>query len=139
MTKEEYLSRAAVVGRQIKKLEENIGYYRELACSPTSSAPSGDRVQKSRNTAAPFEGMIMKILELEQKLETLKAKQGALQAEIMTAIESLDSEDYKSVLVLRYLQDLEWNMVAAKINASVAMVYRWHRAALKKLIVGDSQ
>ncbi len=139
MTKEEYLSRAAVVGRQIKKLEENIGYYRELACSPTSSAPSGDRVQKSRNTAAPFEGMIMKILELEQKLETLKAKQGALQAEIMTAIESLDSEDYKSVLVLRYLQDLEWNMVAAKINASVATVYRWHRAALKKLIVGDSQ
>lgn len=139
MTKEEYLSRAAVVGRQIAKLEMNIGYYRELACSPTSSAPSGDRVSKSRNTAAPFESMVLKIVELEAKVDALKQKRDKLCAEIMTAIETLENEDHKAVLVLRYLQDLEWGLVAAKVNASIATVYRWHRAALQKLIVADSR
>lgn len=139
MTKEEYLSQAAVVGRQIAKLETNIGYYRELACSPTSSAPSGDRVSKSRSTAAPFESMVLKIVELEQRLDALKEKRDKLCAEIMMTIESLENEDHKAVLVLRYLQDLEWGLVAAKVNASIATVYRWHRAALQKLIVPDSR
>ena len=137
MTKEEYLSQAVVLGRKIAKLEANIGYYKELAYSPTSSAPSGDRVTTSRNTAAPFEGMILKIVDLEAKLNALKEKRDKLCVEIMTAIESLDNEEYKAVLVLRYLQGLEWGLVAAKVNASIATVYRWHRAALQKLIVGE--
>ena len=133
------MSQAAVVGRQIAKLETNIGYYRELACSPTSSAPSGDRVSKSRSTAAPFESMVLKIVELEQRLDALKEKRDKLCAEIMMTIESLENEDHKAVLVLRYLQDLEWGLVAAKVNASIATVYRWHRAALQKLIVPETR
>lgn len=138
MTKEEYLSQVAIIGRQIAKLEANIGYYRELACSPTSSAPSGERVSKSRNTSAPFEGMILKTIELEKRVEQLNEKRSKLCAEIMTAIETLDNEDYKAVLVLRYLQCLEWGMVAAKLCITERTAYRWHREAIKKLSVDVS-
>lgn len=139
MTKVEYLSRAAVIGRKIKKLETNIGYYRALACAPTSSVSSGERVSHSRNTSAPFERMVIKIAELEEKLNELKAKQVEYHAEIMSAIETLDNEDYKSLLILRYLNDMEWEQVAANLHVSIATVYRWNRTALRKLIVNDSR
>lgn len=52
--------------------------------------------------------MVHKVLELEEKVEKLKEQRDNLQAEITSVIEELSNEDYKALLILRYLQDLEW-------------------------------
>ena len=136
MNKEEYLSRAAVVGRQIAKLETNIGFYRELACSPASSSNDEPRVSKSRSADAPFTKMVHKVIEMEEKVEQLKEVRDKLQAEITMVIEGcLDNEDYKALLILRYLQDLEWGMVCAKLCIAKTTAMRWHREALKRIQV----
>lgn len=137
MTKEEYLSRAAMLGRQIAKLETNIGFYRELSCSPSSSSQTEERVSKSRSTDAPFTKMVHKVIELEEKVEALKEKRDQLQSEIMAVIETLDDEDYKSLLILRYLQDLEWGMVCAKLSIAKTTAMRWHREAIRKIQVPE--
>lgn len=133
MTKEEYLSQAAVLGRQIAKLEMNIGFYREAACSTASSSNDEPRVSKSRSTDAPFTKMVHKVIELEERVEELKEKRDKLQAEIMGVIEALYNEDHKSLLILRYLQDLEWGMVCAKLSIAKTTAMRWHREAIKEI------
>lgn len=135
MTKEEYLSQAAVLGRQIAKLETNIGFYRELSCSPSSSSNDEPRVSRSRSTEAPFTKMVHKVLELEEKVEKLKEQRDKLQAEITGIIEELDNEDYKALLILRYLQDLDWSLVCAKLCIGRTTANRWHNSALKEIII----
>lgn len=138
MTKEEYLSQAAVLGRQIAKLEMNIGFYREAACSTASSSNDEPRVSKSRSTDAPFTKMVHKVLELEERVEKLKEKRDNLQAEITSVIEKLSNEDYKALLILRYLQDLEWGMVCAKLCIGRTTANRWHKSALDEVVVPNN-
>lgn len=135
MTKEEYLSQAAVLGRQIAKLEMNIGFYREAACSTASSSNDEPRVSRSRSTEAPFTKMVHKVIELEEKVDKLKEERDKLQAEITNVIEELTNEDYKALLILRYLQDLEWSMVCAKLSIARQTAVRWHKAALAKIVI----
>ena len=105
------MSQAAVLGRQIAKLEMNIGFYREAACSTASSSNDEPRVSRSRSTEAPFTKMVHKVLELEEKVEKL--------------------------LILRYLQDLEWGIVCAKLSIAKTTAMRWHRGALKDINIPE--
>ena len=77
------MSQAAVLGRQIAKLEMNIGFYREAACSTASSSNDELRVSRTRSTEAPFTKMVHKVLELEEKVDKLKEQCEKLQTEIM--------------------------------------------------------
>ena len=136
MNKEEYLSQAAVLGRKIAKIEMNIGFYREAACSPASSSNDEPRVSKSRSTEAPFARMVLKIADMELKVEKLKEERDKLLDEISTVIERcVDNKDYKALLILRYLQDLEWEMICAKLCVARATAHRWHQAALKRIVI----
>ena len=137
MTKEEYLSQAAVLGRQIAKLEMNIGFYREAACSTASSSNDEPRVSRTRSTEAPFTKMVHKVLELEEKVDKLKEQCEKLQTEIMGAIENLANEDYKSLLILRYLQDLEWGLICEKLCISKRTAMRWHKDALDEIRIPE--
>ena len=137
MTKEEYLSQAAVLGRQIAKLEMNIGFYREAACSTASSSNDEPRVSRTRSTEAPFTKMVHKVLELEEKVDKLKEQRDALQAEITAVIEKLSNEDYKALWILRYLQDLDWGVVCAKLSIAKTTAMRWHREALKDINIPE--
>lgn len=129
------MSQAAVLGRQIAKLEMNIGFYREAACSTASSSNDEPRVSRTRSTDAPFTKMVHKVLELEEKVEKLKEQRDTLQAEITSVIEKLSNEDYKALLILRYLQDLDWGLVCAKLCVARSTVMRWHVLALKEVVV----
>lgn len=131
------MSQAAVLGRQIAKLEMNIGFYREAACSTASSSNDEPRVSRTRSTEAPFTKMVHKVLELEEKVDKLKEQCEKLQTEIMGAIENLANEDYKSLLILRYLQDLEWGLICEKLCISKRTVMRWHKDALDEIKVPE--
>lgn len=131
------MSQAAVLGRQIAKLEMNIGFYREAACSTASSSNDEPRVSRTRSTEAPFTKMVHKVLELEEKVDKLKEQRDALQAEITAVIEKLSNEDYKALLILRYLQDLDWGVVCAKLSIAKTTAMRWHREALKDINIPE--
>ena len=131
------MSQAAVLGRQIAKLEMNIGFYREAACSTASSSNDEPRVSRTRSTDAPFTKMVHKVLELEEKAERLKNQCENLQSEIMGVIEELANEDYKSLLILRYLQDLEWGLICEKLCISKRTAMRWHKDALDEIRIPE--
>lgn len=120
-------------------MQERIEEYRNLAQSPATANYGEVKVKGTPSGEAPFVKWVYKIIELEQKVEELQEELQTLQTQVITAIEQLDNDDYKAILLLRYLQNMEWELIAAKVNASKATVYRWHRAALQKLVVSDTQ
>lgn len=53
--------------------------------------------------------------------------------EIIGVIETLDNEDYKTLLVLRYLNCKSWDDIADKLYTSLSTVKRWHTKALEQI------
>ena len=60
-----------------------------------------------------------------------------IQTEILIAIEDLTNEDYKTLLILRYLQDLKWIMLCAKLSIVKTTAMRWHREVLKEIHIPE--
>jgi DNA-directed RNA polymerase specialized sigma24 family protein len=46
-------------------------------------------------------------------------------------IETLENEDYKNVLALRYISCLTWGEICGKLYISLSTVKRWHQNALE--------
>lgn len=132
MTKQDYLTQVAVLNRAIAKKRERVAEYRDLASSPTAS-PLGTRVDKTRSCEAPFAKWVYKIVELEAEIEKLQERVDTIQAVIVGAIEALENEDYKTLLVYRYLKDMSWDSVAAKMFISRWTAMRWHKEAIELL------
>lgn len=133
MTKEEYLSQVANLNRVIEKKQLRVNEYRDLANSPASSAPSGTRVDRTRSNEAPFAKWVYKIIELEAEIEKLQERVTDLQNIIIGAIEALENEDYKTLLVHRYLKNMSWDGVAEAMFISRWTAMRWHRQAIELL------
>ena len=45
-------------------------------------------------------------------------------------IESLENEEYKTILVKRYIEGLNWDDIASLIYISKSKIKRWHDEAL---------
>ncbi len=56
--------------------------------------------------------------------------------EILEVIESLDNEEHKILLVLRYLKYLSWAGIAEELGISISTAKRWHKTALLHVIFG---
>ena len=54
-------------------------------------------------------------------------------AEIRAAINSLQSEAQKTVLTLRYIECLDWQKVAQRMNYEISMTYILHGRALRNV------
>lgn len=132
MTKLEYLAQIGKLKTKIQRMQERIEEYRCLAQSP-ATAGYGERVKSSPKGEAPFVKWIYKVIELEKETERLQSELQTLQATIINAIEQLENEDFKTLLVCRYLQGMSWEKVAAKLFVTEWTVYRWNKQALNLL------
>ena len=58
----------------------------------------------------------MKALDIQEEINNLKMKLETCRNEILEVIESLDNEEHKILLVLRYLKYLSWAGIAEEPN-----------------------
>ena len=130
MTPREYLSQVFRLEKKIKAKEIKSAEFESLAEGIAAPGNDGVNVSHSKNTEAPFTYWIAKKTEADEQIRDLREKQNVLKSEIMNAIEKIDDEVLQSLLVMRYLDFMTWEDVAAELSVSIATVYRWHRAAL---------
>ena len=52
-------------------------------------------------------------------------------------IEELENEDFKTILVKRYIEGENWDVIASAIFVSKRTAIRWHDAALELLKLDD--
>ena len=87
----------------------------------------------NRNTEAPFLKWIIKKHDLDLEIEKLEKKLKDMQADALLKIEELDNEDYKNVLMMRYIKYMEWNDICKSLFAARRTIMRWHEKALELL------
>ena len=101
---------------------------------------SQDKISEYTRKAIAAENEVEKLLkqkqdEIDREIKRKEEKLANLKAEILLQIESWDNEDYKNVIVMRYLKRWGWSKVAKQCFCSIASIYRWHDAALELIVV----
>jgi len=124
MTSKEYLSQVYKLEQIIEKKQMRVKEYEQLA-----SSISGCNFDKI-SVDAPFVKWIEKALDIQEEINNLKMKLETCRNEILEVIESLDNEEHKILLVLRYLKYLSWAGIAEELGISISTAKRWHKTAL---------
>lgn len=135
MTVKEYLSQVYHLEKRIAQLKLRSEEFERLSLSVSSPNYGGIRVDGTKSYEAPFVKWIEKKDEVDRKIQDLEEKLAKLKTEILTVIDSLENEDYKNILIMRYLDTLTWEEIANKMFYSEKTVRRWHAMALEKIIV----
>ena len=109
MTVKEYLEWIGKLERKINDMKMRSKEYDRFSLSiPGPSYCERIGSNPNRNTEAPFVKWLIKKYDLDLEIEKLEKKLKDMQAEALLKIEELDNEDYKNVLVMRYIKGFEW-------------------------------
>ena len=136
MTKIEYLSQVYKLQLKIDKKKIRAKEYERLSMSIPGPNYDQPVVDKTRSLEAPFVKWIGKLIDIQKEIEELEKKLDVLKAEVIGVIETLENEDYKNVLALRYISCLTWGEICGKLYISLSTVKRWHQSAIESIEIG---
>lgn len=133
MTIKEYLAQAYRIDKRINSKLEQIVSLRELATKATSTLsdtpPSG-----SRNVHS-MEGIIVKMMELENEINADIDVLVDLKKEIMSIIKKINNPEQQTLLELRYLCFKTWEQIAVDMGYSIQNAYKVHDRALENIVI----
>lgn len=133
MTIKEYLAQAYRIDKRINSKLEQIVSLRELATKATSTLsdtpPSG-----SRNIHS-MEGIIVKMMELENEINADIDVLVDLKKEIMSIIKKINNPEQQTLLELRYLCFKTWEQIAVDMGYSIQNAYKVHDRALENIVI----
>ena len=134
MTAKEYLSQAHRLNERINSDLAELDSLRNLAVS-ISGGSFGERVQHSRDADPPYVKAVMKICDMEQKINTEIDRLIDLKSEISIAIGCLTNMDEQMLLRYRYINNYDWEKIAVLMSVSYRTCHRIHSSALKNFSV----
>ena len=129
--------RALVVQRESLQRSIDAAYDRAYSCTQRLKTI---RVQGGGSVYDRMAEDVARISDETEQLKAAKERAEKALAEIMSAIQAVPDEMQKTVLMLRYVEGLEWHKVAVQINYTEAGVYVLHGRALwnvKKWMEGN--
>ncbi|MFR1822116.1 MAG: DUF1492 domain-containing protein [Clostridium saudiense] len=133
MTTKEYLAQTYRIDQRINSKLEQIVSLRELATKATSTLsdtpPSG-----SRNVHS-MEGIIVKMMELENEINADIDVLVDLKKEIMSIIKKINNPEQQTLLELRYLCFKTWEQIAVDMGYSIQNAYKVHDRALENIVI----
>jgi len=137
MNVKEYLSRYQETKDKIEKLEQIVAEYIRLANTIPGINFDQVRIDGTKSLQAPFEKWILRALDDEILIESLKKDLPKIKCEILASIDGLDVEEERKLLIFRYIDCLSWKDIAEKLFVSSSTLKRWHNDALSKIIILD--
>lgn len=133
MTTKEYLAQAYRIDQRINSKLEQIVSLRELATKATSTLsdtpPSGTRNVHS------MEGIIVKMMELENEINADIDVLVDLKKEIMSIIKKINNPEQQTLLELRYLCFKTWEQIAVDMGYSIQNAYKVHDRAIENIVI----
>ena len=133
MTSKEYLSQAFIVDVDINTKLDQLDRLNALATKATttfSEVPFTGTPDPHRR-----EDIIVKIIDLEDRIKEEMRRLVDLKSDIMTAIAKIEEPEQRIVLEKRYLEFKKWEDIAVEMNRSLRSIYRLHGEALKNVHV----
>lgn len=128
--KKRYLRQYGKAVRTVKRLEQRIEELRMNKELPAALASDG---MPHGHTIKDLSDYIVRLEEREKAYADQIGRRICLYEEISDKIDTVQNEDERDVLFLRYVKQLDWEDVAKEMNMSLRKVYYLHGQALKKI------
>ncbi|WP_049945143.1 DUF1492 domain-containing protein [Butyrivibrio sp. AC2005] len=80
-----------------------------------------------------MEDVIVKIIDLENEINSEIDELVDLKAKIMTVIKTIDNLEYQTLLELRYLCYKPWEQIAIDMGYSVNNIFKMHKKAIEMI------
>lgn len=138
MNKKEYLWQAYLLDKRIKADMDEVVRLRELATSVSSLRYDREYVQTTRSIEAPFVKALIRVMDLEAKINTEITLLISLKEQILDVISKLESVDEQMILRYRYMSNMTWEDIGKELHAGVRTVIRWHGNALEHLVFPEN-
>lgn len=128
-----YLSQAYRIDQRINSKLEQIVSLRELATKATSTL--SDMPSSGTRNIHSMEGIITKMVDLEEEINIDIDTLVDLKREFVTIIKKINNPEYQTLLELRYLCFKTWEQIAVDMGYSVQHIFRIHDKALKDVVL----
>lgn len=135
MTIKEYLSQAYRIDQRINSKPDQVQSLRELTAKATSTL--NDTYSSGNGNKQNMEGVIVKIIDLENEIDEEIDKLVDLKHEIVSLIKQVKNPEYKPLLELRYLCFRTWEQIAVEMHYELRYLHKLHRQTLE--ICGEIQ
>ena len=139
MRVETYLSQGRMLNQRINYQLKKLGELKNAACSLPAVTIRKDKVQSSTDGDAPFVRALIRVEEMEEKINREIDMLADLKEEIMGVIGQVDSEELQMVLIYRYLEGMTWEEIGNLFHAGRTTVKRWHRKAIEQIVLPEEQ
>ncbi len=129
MTTKEYLSQVRKLDKKIEKELAELDYYKNLAEGISSITPTNVRV-KSSGDKDVLSTRVIKIVELEQKIDGLIDNYVEKRRIILEQIHGLENEQESEVLYLKFYKGKTIDEIGVEIGYSRTSVYNIYSSGL---------
>ena len=116
MTAKAYLGQARFLDMRIKSKVQQIESLNDLATSCTAAI--SDMPRNPNKGRSRVEACVMKILELQESLQTDIERLVELKKEIMTTVSAVEDVELQALLEKRYLCFLSWEKIAVDMGSA---------------------
>lgn len=126
----EFLNAVRVIDLQILRLQSKKKML-ESCLYPSGIRYDLDKVQGDRDNR--LEKITGEIFEVERRIRDLYSRKIDKAADIESIINKLESEEFRTILTLRYIGHMSINKIADSMNYSPDWVYKKHRKAVDEV------
>ena len=136
MTAKQFLKQARYLDERINTKIVQVSSLHDLATKATATL-SDMPGSPTRNTHR-MEDIIIKILMLENEINSDIDHLVDLKESILSVIKAVDDEECRLLLEKRYLNFESWEDIAAEMCTGIDNIYRLHNKALKKILIPET-
>lgn len=129
MTAKEYLNQGYRLEHRIKLHKTELEELRELSVS-VSSPGFEEHYSATKNTDAPFEKVLFKIMEMEHEQAAMLEKLLTFKQELVSVINAVEDKDEQLVLHYRYICNRTWADIGDLLGWDERTIRRLHNRAL---------
>lgn len=137
MTAKEYLSQAFYIDQHINAKLAQVTALRELATK--TSVNYSDMPGSPNRSTNTMERTILKIIDLESKIDAEIDRLVDLKVELTYCIQSIEDANCRILLEMRYLCYKTWEDIADEMNYTVRNVHLLHGKALRMVSVPNKK
>ena len=129
MTNKEYLAQAYRIDKRINSKLEQIISLRDLSTKATSTL--SDMPGNATRNVRSMEGVIVKMIDLENEINTDIDTLVDLKKEFVSIIKKVNNTEYQTLLELRYLCFKTWEQIAVDMGYDLRYIHKLHNRALE--------
>lgn len=128
-----YLSRYKTAKAEVRDIEIRIAQARNEMMRMRGIDYTGGDMPKQQNHTGDLSDYIVRIDELIQDWRAAQDKAIALMREISAAINDIDHNQARRVLMLHFVDGYTYDQIAKEMSCDRASIYRWRKIGLRKV------